>query len=88
MARTTDPSGCRLGAACRVHETSEGVITALGPAGGDPDESPDIILDGGTCPGGVPSTVLSCVGPWPRILRHGATTAEQIEQVIGRWVDQ
>jgi len=68
--------------------TAEGVITALGPAGGDPEESPDIILDGGTCPGGVPSTVLSCVGPWPRILRHGATTAEQIEQVIGRWVDQ
>jgi len=68
--------------------TAEGVITALAPAGGDPEESPDMILDGGLCPGGVPSTVLSCVGPWPRILRHGATTAEQIESVIGRWVDQ
>lgn len=68
--------------------TAEGVITALAPAGGDPEESPDMILDGGTCPGGVPSTVLSCVGPWPRILRHGAKTPEQIEAVIGRWVDQ
>lgn len=69
-------------------DSAEGVITALGPAGGDPEENPDIILDGGKCPGGVPSTVLSCVGPWPRILRHGATTAEQIESIIGRWVDQ
>jgi L-threonylcarbamoyladenylate synthase len=68
--------------------TAEAVITALAPAGGDPEEGPDMILDGGTCPGGVPSTVLSCVGPWPRILRHGGTTAEQIEKVIGRWVDQ
>jgi L-threonylcarbamoyladenylate synthase len=69
-------------------DSAEGVVNGLGPAGGDPEETPDIILDGGTCPGGVPSTVLSCVGPWPRILRHGATTAEKIESVIGRWVDQ
>ncbi len=67
--------------------TAEAVITALAPPGGDPDESPDLIVDGGTCPGGVPSMVLSCVGPWPRILRRGAITPEQIEKVIGRWVD-
>jgi L-threonylcarbamoyladenylate synthase len=67
--------------------TAEAVITALAPAGGDPDESPDLILDGGTCPGGVPSMVLSCTGEWPRILRRGAITPEQVEKVIGRWVD-
>jgi L-threonylcarbamoyladenylate synthase len=67
--------------------TAEDVITALAPAGGDPEQGPDMIVDGGTCPGGVPSMVLSCVGPWPRILRRGAISPEQIEQVIGRWVD-
>jgi L-threonylcarbamoyladenylate synthase len=67
--------------------TAEDVITALGPAGLDAEQGPDMIVDGGTCPGGVPSMVLSCVGPWPRILRRGAISPEQIESVIGRWVD-
>lgn len=67
--------------------TAEAVITALAPAGGDPEESPDLIVDGGSCPGGIPSMVLSCVGPWPRLLRRGAITPEQVEKVIGRWVD-
>lgn len=79
------PSANRFGEPPPV--TAESVITALAPAGGDPDESPDVILDGGTCPGGVPSTVLTCVGPWPRLLRRGSTSVEAIEQVIGRWVD-
>jgi L-threonylcarbamoyladenylate synthase len=32
----------------------------------------DAILDGGTTPGGVPSTVLDCTQPVPAILREGA----------------
>lgn len=32
----------------------------------------DAILDGGTTPGGVPSTVLDCTQPIPVILREGA----------------
>jgi L-threonylcarbamoyladenylate synthase len=32
----------------------------------------DAILDGGTTPGGVPSTVLDCTQPAPVILREGA----------------
>jgi L-threonylcarbamoyladenylate synthase len=32
----------------------------------------DAILDGGTTPGGVPSTVLDCTQPTPVILREGA----------------
>jgi L-threonylcarbamoyladenylate synthase len=65
--------------------SADEVVASLGAPGGD---GYDLILDGGTCSSGVPSTVLSCVGAWPRILRRGATTAEQIEAVIGRWVDQ
>lgn len=32
----------------------------------------DLILDGGPCPGGVPSTIIDCSISLPRILRHGA----------------
>jgi L-threonylcarbamoyladenylate synthase len=90
--RRCRPVGIAAPAANRFGEpppsTAEEVITALAPAGGDPDESPDLIIDGGTCPGGMQSMVLSCVGSWPRLLRRGAITPEQVEKVIGRWVDQ
>jgi L-threonylcarbamoyladenylate synthase len=38
----------------------------------------DLVLDGGRCPGGVPSTVVDCTSTEPRILREGALTAKQI----------
>lgn len=38
----------------------------------------DLILDGGPCPGGVPSTVVDCTGPDVRILRAGAISSESI----------
>lgn len=31
-----------------------------------------LILNGGICPGGIPSTVVDCTGEKPVILRHGA----------------
>jgi L-threonylcarbamoyladenylate synthase len=37
-----------------------------------------LILDGGKTPGGVPSTVVDCVGPEARILREGALSKEEI----------
>lgn len=37
-----------------------------------------LILDGGPCPGGLPSTVVDVTGPAPRILRPGPITLEQI----------
>lgn len=39
------------------------------------------VIDGGTCPGGFPSTVLDCSTYPPRILRAGAIRAEAIRQV-------
>ena len=41
----------------------------------------DAILDGGTTPGGIPSTVLDCTQAAPRILRAGAM-ADQIEAFL------
>ena len=38
----------------------------------------ELILDGGTVPGGVPSTVVDCTQDPPIILRQGALSSETI----------
>ena len=43
----------------------------------------DLVLDGGTCPGGVESTVVDVSGKSPVIHRAGIITREAIESVIG-----
>ena len=44
---------------------------------------PGMILDGGPCPLGIESTVVSVVGPKPALLRPGALPREAIELVLG-----
>ena len=46
-------------------------------------EQVDCILDGGQCPLGVESTVLSLVDRQPRLLRAGSISLEDLEMVIG-----
>jgi L-threonylcarbamoyladenylate synthase len=41
-----------------------------------------LILDGGACPGGVPSTVVDCTQEKPIILRYGAITETAIKSLI------
>ncbi len=41
-----------------------------------------LILDGGKCPGGIPSTVVDCSTPEIRILRKGAISNEAIELAL------
>ena len=43
----------------------------------------DYILDGGACPVGIESTVLSLAGGVPVLLRPGGVSRAQIEEVIG-----
>jgi L-threonylcarbamoyladenylate synthase len=43
----------------------------------------DLIVDAGPAPGGTESTVLDISGPTPVILRPGATTAADLEAVLG-----
>ena len=38
----------------------------------------ELILDGGRVPGGVPSTVVDCTGPFPKVLREGPISAADI----------
>jgi L-threonylcarbamoyladenylate synthase len=44
----------------------------------------DLILDGGKCPIGVESTVLSLIDEEPAVLRPGGLPIEEIEKVIGK----
>jgi len=41
-----------------------------------------LILDGGGTPGGVPSTLVNCLGTEPQVLREGPITLAQILAVL------
>jgi len=41
-----------------------------------------VILDGGSCPGGIPSTVVDCSGEEPAIYREGPISSEAIFKVL------
>ena len=49
---------------------------------------PALILDGGPCPLGLESTVVSLAGPAPTLLRLGALPREAIEAVLGQTLAQ
>jgi L-threonylcarbamoyladenylate synthase len=44
----------------------------------------DLIIDGGRCPGGTPSTVVDCTNAEPVILRQGIITADEIRKTLQR----
>ncbi len=41
-----------------------------------------LILDGGRTPGGIPSTVVDCLGAQPKIIREGPITLDQIKDLL------
>jgi L-threonylcarbamoyladenylate synthase len=43
----------------------------------------DLIVDGGPCPGGVPSSLLDCTASPPKLLRRGAVPEERLCAVVG-----
>ena len=56
--------------------TAEHVVRGLG-------ERVDVIVDGGPCPVGIESTVLSLAGPRPTLLRPGTISVDDLRPVIG-----
>jgi L-threonylcarbamoyladenylate synthase len=42
----------------------------------------DVVVDGGSCPGGVESTVVDCSVDPPQVRREGAVPAERVEAVL------
>lgn len=72
------PSANRFG---RVSPTSAGdVVEEIGDF---LQEGRDLVLDGGGSQVGVESTIVDCTGGTPAVLRLGAITIEEIEQVTG-----
>ncbi|MFQ6016231.1 MAG: L-threonylcarbamoyladenylate synthase, partial [Anaerolineae bacterium] len=55
--------------------SAQAVLKELGPR-------VHLILDGGRCPGGIPSTVVDLTTHPPRILRHGAIPAEALTPLL------
>ena len=43
----------------------------------------ELLLDGGTVPGGRPSTVIDCTGKTPRLLRPGPISYDEIKATLG-----
>ena len=56
--------------------TAQHVARSLG-------ERVDVIVDGGPCPVGIESTVLSLAGPVPTLLRPGSISVDDLRPVIG-----
>ncbi|CAA9298995.1 MAG: Threonylcarbamoyl-AMP synthase / SUA5 domain with internal deletion [uncultured Gemmatimonadetes bacterium] len=56
--------------------TAEHVVRSLG-------EAVDVVVDGGPCPVGIESTVVSLASATPTILRPGSITQDDISAVIG-----
>ena len=44
--------------------------------------SVSVILDGGPTAGDLPSTIVDCTGPQPRVLRIGAVAVEELREVL------
>jgi L-threonylcarbamoyladenylate synthase len=56
--------------------TAEHVIRSLG-------DRVDVVIDGGPCPVGIESTVVSVVGRVPTVLRPGSISQDQLAEVLG-----
>jgi L-threonylcarbamoyladenylate synthase len=56
--------------------TAADVIDALG-------DRVDLVLDGGACPQGRPSTIVDCTQSPPRVLREGAISPAEIAAALG-----
>jgi L-threonylcarbamoyladenylate synthase len=44
----------------------------------------DLVIDGGACPVGAPSTIVDCTAEPPTILREGAIGRDEIERALAR----
>ena len=89
LRHTPHPTAVALIEAC----CSALVGTSANRSGGSPATHPSsvveafrgeiaVVLDGGTTPGGPPSTLLDLTGSEPRIVRPGAVPADRIAEAI------
>jgi L-threonylcarbamoyladenylate synthase len=74
------PSANRSG---RVSPTTAAHVLAEFAAPAENPHPPALILDGGSCPVGIESTVLDLTGPAPVLLRPGGITLEDLTETLG-----
>jgi L-threonylcarbamoyladenylate synthase len=65
----------------RLSPTTAGHVRA--DLGEKPQGTVDLILDGGSCPVGIESTIVDVSGAQPTLLRPGSITRLDLEQVLG-----
>jgi L-threonylcarbamoyladenylate synthase len=65
----------------RISPTTAGHVRA--DLGERPAGKIDLILDGGSCPVGIESTIVDLSGPAPRLLRPGSIGRRELEHTLG-----
>lgn len=76
-------AGCQFPvAATSANVSEEPPAVAVGELSPELIAAVAVILDGGRCPGEVPSTVVEATIDPPRILRQGPITAADIERIL------
>ena len=64
-----------------ANRTGSPPATTADEAVGQLGDSVAVYLDGGACPGGVPSTIIDLTGSVPRLLRDGAVSLDRLREV-------
>jgi tRNA threonylcarbamoyl adenosine modification protein (Sua5/YciO/YrdC/YwlC family) len=64
-----------------ANRTGAPPATTADDAAGQLGDSVAVYLDGGRCPGGVPSTIVDLTGSVPRLLRAGAISLDRLREV-------
>lgn len=64
-----------------ANRTGSPAATTADEAVGQLGDSVAVYLDGGPCPGGVPSTIVDLTGSVPRLLRDGAVSLNRLREV-------
>jgi L-threonylcarbamoyladenylate synthase len=64
-----------------ANRTGEPAATTAALARDQLSDQVSVYLDGGTCPGGVPSTIVDLTGNQPRLLRAGAISIGRLREV-------
>jgi L-threonylcarbamoyladenylate synthase len=70
-----------------ANRSGEPPATTAAQAQAQLGESVAVYLDGGPCPGPVPSTMVDLTGPVPRLLRRGAVPVGRLRRVVTLAVD-
>lgn len=66
-----------------ANRTGQPPATTVEDAAQQLGDAVSVYLDGGECPGGVPSTIVDLTGTVPRVLRAGAIAVEKLREVAG-----